>query len=84
MDEIISGLKFQKKGIWLCVICKYFRLMTTITRQVKVIMVTGAGFLMSFMELIQDTEKVEQAGQDTEDSLPFNLLMFNFKNILRK
>ena len=58
--------------------------MTTITRQVKVIMVTGAGFLMSFMELIQDTEKVEQAGQDTEDSLPFNLLMFNFKNILRK
>ena len=58
--------------------------MTTITRQVRVIMVTGAGFLMSFMELIQDTEKVEQAGQDTEDSLPFNLLMFNFKNVLRK
>ena len=58
--------------------------MTTITRQVRVIMVTGAGFLMSFMELIQDTEKVEQAGQDTEDSLPFNLLMFNFKNMRKE
>ena len=58
--------------------------MTIITRQVRVIMATGAGSLMSSMELIQDTEKVEPAGKGIGDSYPLSLLMFNFKIIWRK
>ena len=58
--------------------------MTIITRQVRVIMATGAGSLMSSMELIQDTEKVEPVGKGTGDSYPLSLLMFNFKIIWRK